>query len=505
MRYCLYSVLTTLATAPALLAHTLEFFVDLKLKGTWAAWAASSIDLCDGDGLFAVLMAFRGSFSGLRARRIFCLLNHWMDLEVIRQVVAASPNFTPTRKFSLYSNFGRLQETNQVGYRANVVTWQEVLEEAVRRRAFPQALSFEAGPQLIDALSDPQNGQPMALNAVIDEMVAQQKLVPLQLFLSAKYPVLSSTWSAGQLVSKVATWVWGKVVDTEWHSGDVGKLKKISYVAIDQTKVVAQNVLRQIKADFRQNGSTYSAGIFSIGQVKELCGLSSEDLEICLVYLSRETNDLNYDGIIKVSGDIEESDWSIPGIKDILAQQSVRLSVLDAKIAEFDGKARDYLRKGDRERAKTALKVKRAHEKSQTIIMDQQNQLELVLSKIDQATDQINMVEALKAGKDLLAKRNKAVGGADAVSELMGSVQDEIAETDAISEQLSGLSLIDVEDELEELQAQADTQALSSLPKANTLPELSKESQSQSQPEPEQLQPEHEQSQREQPELILNN
>lgn len=408
--------------------------------------------------------------------------------------MAANPNFTSTRKFSLYSNFGRLQETNQVGYQANVVTWKEVLEEAVRRRAFPNALSFEAGPQLIEALSDPQNGQPMALNTVIDEMVAQKKLVPMQTFLHAKYPLLNSTWSAGQLASKVAFWAWSKVVDTDWHSGDVGKLKTVTYVAIDQTKVVAQNVLRQIKADFRQNGSTYSAGIFSFGQIKELCGMSKEDLEVCLVYLSRETNDLSYKGIVKINGDIEDSDSSIPGIKDVLAQQSVRLSVLDAKIAQYDGKARDFLRKGERERAKTALKVKRAHEKTQTEIMDQQNQLELVLNKIDQASDQVNMIEALKAGKEILAKRNKAIGGADAVSELMDSLQDEMAETDDIADRLGRLSFIDVEDELEELQAQADSQALHDLPKAQA------EVRANETPVDAEAQPE---TQRE-PELILN-
>lgn len=383
-----------------------------------------------------------------------------MDKQVIREVIAANPNFTETRKMSLYSNFGRLQGTNDVGFRANVTAWQEVLEQAVRAGAFTSSLSFEAGPQLLEALSDAKNGQPIALNTVIDQMVAEQKLVPASTFITAKYPVLTATWAPGQIAGRFAMWALGKVVNTNWRSGDVGKLKPAKYIVVSQVKPAADNLLRLLKNDYRENGSTYTAGIFSYQQVREVCGLNADDLDICLVYLSRETNALQYDPkqrLVKLEGKkIEASDGAIPSMKDLLAQQAVRLTRLDVKIAGYNEQARSMLKQGDRGRAKQALRAKHASEKMQTQIMEQQNQLELVLAKIDEATDQVNMVEALQAGKQLLAERNRAVGGVDRVTEILDSVQDEISETDKVSEQLANLSMADNEDEvLEELEALA--------------------------------------------------
>lgn len=390
-------------------------------------------------------------------------------LQVINQV----PGFTESRKRSLYSNFARLREDNPDGFEANVRVWRQALDECVKKHCFADSTVVPAGPGLLLELADPKNGKPEDLFCVFDEEIAQGRIYPLSQYLKSSGPVFRQDWSPPGILRGIGSWALSKVVNLSFRSGASGSLKPEKYVVGEIARARSQELLAALKAQSAKLGSTFSSKVFDFGLVTELVPyMSATDVEVCVLYLARELREkIAYDPaerILVIGSAISEQQRTIVGLRRQIRVLETRGERLTQEIADLHAKAKSVVRT-NAHLAKHCLMSKARAEKSLSQTLQTQAQLEVVLAKVDEASDQQATIAALEQSAKLLEQANSQVGGIDRVSDLMEKLQDGIQDTDDIAQQLSGMSLDEVDDheidqELEELEAQVTADRLGSVP-----------------------------------------
>ncbi|KAI9928544.1 hypothetical protein ASPWEDRAFT_36307 [Aspergillus wentii DTO 134E9] len=161
--------------------------------------------------------------------------------------------------------------------------------------------------------------------------------------------------------------------------------------------------------------------------------------------------------------------------RDKLHKYQKRITVLTDRETAI---AKECLAHDDRRRALLALRRKKYQESLLAKTDKQLDQLEQLTGQVEFALVQKDVLFGLQQGTEVLQAINKEMGGIEGVDKLMGETEDARAYQEEISQMLSGqLSNQDedaVEDELAELQRQAEGPV--KLPEVPTAP-LPKEDQ----------------------------
>ncbi|KAI1173166.1 Snf7 family [Nemania sp. FL0916] len=151
--------------------------------------------------------------------------------------------------------------------------------------------------------------------------------------------------------------------------------------------------------------------------------------------------------------------------RDKLHQYQRRITHLTDKETEI---ARRMLAQGDRRRASLALRRKKYQESLLAKTDAQLEQLERLVSSVEFALIQKDVVFGLQQGTLVLQEIHREIGGIDKVEKLMGETADAIAYQKEISEMLGGrISNQDedeVEDELANLEREINKTRLNPLP-----------------------------------------
>jgi charged multivesicular body protein 7 len=289
--------------------------------------------------------------------------------------------------------------------------------------------------------------------------------MPLSVFKAQTKSILSSRWFD---VRSIAAWAITKsgLWDTTWKAATAARNKLVlrneKYIDLQALDKMASEVLQHLK----EQATSYTTSVFEkdsavVSIRKEWPRLSTDDVSVILTYLSRDKAMLAVDDIYvkiygpRVAGPISEKDRAVVNLKTVIGQVSVRVDRLSLRIGEDTSRAKDAIKRNNNALAKYALRSKKSVEASQTKSLEMLENLEMVLTKIDEASDQLEIVNALQSGATILASLNAEVGGAERLSELMDNVRDHVDETDEIGREIASLTADHIDDDEvdEELEA----------------------------------------------------
>jgi charged multivesicular body protein 7 len=153
---------------------------------------------------------------------------------------------------------------------------------------------------------------------------------------------------------------------------------------------------------------------------------------------------------------ISKQDRDVASLKSLISDLSQRVNSLANEIDVFSNRARESVQKKNRIGALRSLRSKKALEAVLDQRSDALQQLEDVLRRIEQAADQVEIVEVLRSSTKVLQGLNMEIGGVEHVDDVLDTLRDELSKADEISSILgeAGQSIDEaqVDDELEALE-----------------------------------------------------
>lgn len=375
---------------------------------------------------------------------------------------------------ALYSDFRGLRNTNPDGYHANVSAWRRGLASIVRAglaptgsgsSSTPNHIVLNADESLLRSLESRQYGRPLALGAVIREAAQEKDLVPLQDFLKAKESIYYKSW--GSIPWTVASWAFRQLGLTGGFSlGGDDRLPGGKYVVIANVEAASKALLEQMAALSSRFETTFSKVQFQTefkDSILKSHRLSETDVEVLLRFMSRDQGLLLYNGKtvkIKTPGAhevaITAEDETIASLKELTESLSHQTAVLDKKIEELATAAKEAVAKNNRVSALAALKSKKRAESSLQQRFTTLSQLEEIANKIEQASDNVQLVNVMGASTEVLKGLHAQVGGAEGVEEVVDHLREQMGQADEVSsilaEQGPAVDEGEIDDELEALE-----------------------------------------------------
>lgn len=191
--------------------------------------------------------------------------------------------------------------------------------------------------------------------------------------------------------------------------------------------------------------------------------LSETDFDVLLKFLSRDKDMIEYNGnTVRIRGvgeerGITEEDASIASIKELMDSLEHQVDLLDKRIGELDQDAKNAVLRKNRVTALAALKSKKRAESSLSTRYATLSQLEEVASRLQQASDQVQLVKVMESSASALQSLNVQIGGSERVGTTMDHLREQMSATDELTAILSEPTgdVVDeeeIDDELEALE-----------------------------------------------------
>jgi charged multivesicular body protein 7 len=196
-------------------------------------------------------------------------------------------------------------------------------------------------------------------------------------------------------------------------------------------------------------------------------GLSHNDLSVLLVHLARDRQAISYDaasGTVKfaspsepILSPITEEDISIASLRSLIASLTPQVDHLTKQITSLDKSVREAVSRKQMHSAKIALRQKKLAETKLSQRTATLTQLEDVYAKLEQASDQVELVKVMEASGAALKSLNTQTGGVERVQDVMDGLREEMMNADEIGNAINEVSAGEVdegevEDELEALE-----------------------------------------------------
>lgn len=397
--------------------------------------------------------------------------------DALEWLIEHEPGFRKARVPALYSDFRGLRSTNPDGYQANISAWRRGLAGLVRAGLAPTGSGSSPNPNhvvlkadesLLRALESKQYGRPLALGAVIREATQERDLIPVQDFLKANESIYYKPWSS--IPWSVASWGFRHLGLTgAFTFGGDDRLPGGQFVVVANVEAASKAALEQTAGLTSRFERTFSKVQFQ-AEFKDsiLKGqqLSETDMEVLLRFMSRDQGVLLYDGkTVKIRNpDDQESaitaeDETIASLRELAEYLNHQTTVLNNKIEELTMTARQAVAKKNRVSAMAALKSKKLAESSLQQRFATLSQIEEVSAKIEQASDNVQLVKVMGASTGVLKTLNAQVGGAERVEEVVDHMREQMGQADEINNILAEQGPVIDEEELDdELEAMLQEQ-----------------------------------------------
>jgi charged multivesicular body protein 7 len=325
-------------------------------------------------------------------------------------------------------------------------------------------LTIRTGDELVQALLHPQHGKPTCLPAVFHDAVQKKEMVPLKEFMNSKESIYKTSWLPSPW--KIVQWGLRQV-------GVIGQPKLAdtlgagSFVVLKNTEVAAEAIFKKMqehvsnadrvlsRADFLKRFATI---------LNPAAPLTPTDVDILLIHLARDRQAISYNAQAIKFRSVHESmpeaitqeDEAIVNLRDTLANINAQIPPLMEKIVLAEAAAREAVAAKHMVQAKAALRSKKLAETALAQRTDIAIQLEGVYAQLQQAADQVGIVEAMRAGADALKSLNEKVGGAEGVQGVVDAVNEQMTTTDEIAniigEPSQPLDEMEIDDEFEALE-----------------------------------------------------
>ena len=377
--------------------------------------------------------------------------------------------YSRARLPALYADFRPQRTLNPDGYRANITAWRHALSLLAsrgllsKRGSAPNALVFSVDNSLLRDLESRQYGQPLALGTAIRESVSDHSMFPLQTFLQSQHNVFQTSWAGVPLA--VMGWTLRQIGIIDPSRGE-DSLPKGQYVITENVHAATKqfnNIMAEHQSRFdriftkEQFHNTFASDLIEGQRLSEL------DIDVLLRHLSRDKGIVEYNGKIvrvKASGEpagISEDDVAIASVKELTTRIKHQADLLDSKVDELEQEAKKALARKNKVSAMAALRSKKATEATLAKRYATLNQLEEVVTKIEQASDNVQLVKVMEASSGVLKSLNAQVGSAEKVDDVMFDLKERMTDTEELSSMLaeSTISAVDegeVDDELEQME-----------------------------------------------------
>ncbi|KAH7241173.1 Snf7-domain-containing protein [Fusarium redolens] len=391
--------------------------------------------------------------------------------ELADYLIHNDPSFSRSRLAARYSDFRSQRSLNPDGYQANISAWRQALSDLVakgkisHRGSSPDHFVLKLDDSLLRSLEYKEFGQPLALGTVVREATAGRDFIPLQDFEKSQQSIYQRSWAG--LPWSVMSWTLRQLGVVDPARGD-DKLPTGQYVIVKNMEAAAKEL-----GDLMAEKVSRFDRVFSRAQFQKAFSaalvqgqhLTDSDLDVLLKFLSRDKEVIEYDGKtirIKGSGEqggITKEDAAIASLKELTESLKHQADLLNTRIDELSQTAKDAVTKKNRVAALAALKSKKIAETSLATRYATLNQLEEVSAKLEQAADNVQLVNVMEASSGALASLNAQVGGAERVDAVMDRLREQSSATDEVSAILAESTgeVIDetaLDDELEAMEAQ---------------------------------------------------
>ncbi|GFN13426.1 hypothetical protein AtubIFM56815_006093 [Aspergillus tubingensis] len=401
-------------------------------------------------------------------------------MTTLLQYILSQDSFRKNRLPSLYSDFPIHRKTNPEGYTTNIAAWEHALTSAAKHgyiaphgpasKGKANHLILRADESLLRDLEIPECGRPVALGAVFDEATRNRTMVPLHLYRTNPASLRKPQWGIDtSVLSPWAVMSWGmKQLKGVVIGGEEAtpRLQPQELVLVENLKEAADRVVKSATANSpSKTDLVYSKESFVnefAGVLDEGTRLSDVDMDVLLLYMSRDSGAIAYDGkTIKfrtsdASKDITEQDTAVASIKTLMATMAKQVENLENKITELNATAKMALRNKNRVSALSAVRSKKLAEHNLKQRLDTLMQLEEVYSKIEQATDQVQFVKVMEASTGALRGLHAQIGGAERVEDVVEELREEMSKVDEVGNIMNEagpqIDETEIDDELQELE-----------------------------------------------------
>ncbi|KAK3182088.1 hypothetical protein K4F52_006653 [Lecanicillium sp. MT-2017a] len=380
--------------------------------------------------------------------------------ELAEYLAQNDADFRKARLPALYADFRPQRTLNPDGYRANIAAWRHGLSLLAsrgllsKRGASPNALVFNVDDSLLRDLESRQYGQPLALGTAIRESVSDHTMFPLQTFLQSPHNVFQKSWSG--IPWAVMGWTLRQIGIVDPARGE-DKLPKGQYVITENL----HSATKQFGSIMEEHQSRFDR-IFTKAQFHNTFAsdliegqrLSETDTDVLLRHLSRDKDMIEFNGkIIRVKATagseppgISEDDVAIASVKELTTRTKHQADLLDARVEELEQEAKKALARKNKVSAMAALRSKKAAETTLAARYATLNQLEEVVTKIEQASDNIQLVKVMEASSGVLKSLNAQVGSAEKVDDVMFDLREQMTDTEELSNMLADSSIAPVDE-----------------------------------------------------------
>ncbi|CEJ58201.1 hypothetical protein PMG11_06867 [Penicillium brasilianum] len=392
--------------------------------------------------------------------------------DLLNYILNNEDAFRRNRLPSLYSDFTLQKKTNPDGYAVNIAAWEQALNRAAKRgytssrgirvrsgsigssknttanKKKTDHLILRTDESLLRDLELPEWGRPVALSAVFDEAMRKHTMIPLSVYKTSGASLQKAQW---RLIDPGALSPWnvmswgvrqlkGFVVGSDGESAP--KLQVQELVLVENLQEAADLVVKKAtggtssKLDLIYSKESFIKEFASI--LHDSTELSDADFDILLLYLSRDSGAIAYDGkTVKFkskdeSAQITQQDTTIASIKTLLSTLSKQVKDLEDKVVELTASAKTALADKNRISALSAVKSKKMvehnlHQRLNTLV-----QLEEVYAKIEQATGQVEIVRVMEASTGVLRGLHAQIGGAERVEDVIEELREEMSKVDEV-------------------------------------------------------------------------
>lgn len=294
---------------------------------------------------------------------------------------------------------------------------------------------------------------------MIREAAQQRDLIPLQDFLKSQQSIYYKSWSS--IPWNIASWGFKQLGLTgAFTFGSDDRLPGGQFVVIANLEAASKAVVENTAPLTSRFERTFSKLQFQTefrDSILKGQQLSDMDMEVLLKFMSRDQGVLFYDGRtikIKTPGlhetAITAEDETIASLKELTEYLEHQTSVLEKKIDELTITAKQAVAKKNRVSALAALKSKKLAETSLQTRFATLNQLETITAKIEQASDNVQLVKLMGASAEVLKGLNAQVGGAEGVEEAVDRMREQMGQADEVSSILAESGPVVDEGELDD-------------------------------------------------------
>lgn len=298
-----------------------------------------------------------------------------------------------------------------------------------------QKILLRTSTQLLDDLRSPEYGIPTGLGAVFDEAIYNGKMLDLKQFEGLEHSIYEKSWLPTPWT--IIQWTLrqtGLIARSSYDQS--GRLRVGQLVLIDALEEVTKQL--HILRDKRGNAVTdrvMTRDVFADLVAQTQTGaLSREEIEILLKFLSRDKQLVAYNSrIVKFKSSsatqpevLTEEDTTIATMKALMTSMEVQISDLSARVASLQTTAHSAVQAKNKTCALSALRSKKLAEKNLQSRIDTLHQLEDVFAKIEQAVDQVQIMQIMQSSADTLKSLNQRIGGVDKVDLIMEDLREQM-------------------------------------------------------------------------------